>query len=82
MDSSTYNFGPLVVPAANFAGPLDGPSDVNIRTACWGYGCDGPSKGFQIPTLRGDFPKITLSGYKTHFLKVTCNFPINTWVKH
>ena len=31
-------FGPFVVSAANFAVPLDGPSDVNIRTACWGYG--------------------------------------------
>ena len=30
MDITTYNFGPLVVPVANFAGPLDGPSDVNI----------------------------------------------------
>ena len=38
MDSTTYNFGPLVVPAANLAGPLDGPSDINIRTACRGYG--------------------------------------------
>ena len=46
MDSTTNNFGPLVVPAANFAGPLDGPSDVNIRTACRGYGRDGPSQGF------------------------------------
>ena len=25
MDSTTYNFGPLVVLAANFAGPFDGP---------------------------------------------------------
>ena len=33
MDSTTYNFGPLVVAATNFAGPLDGPRDVNIRTA-------------------------------------------------
>ena len=33
MDTTTYNFGPLVVPAANSAGPLDGPSDVDIRTA-------------------------------------------------
>ena len=46
MDSTTYNFRPLVVPAANFAGLLDGPSDVNIRTACLGYGRDGPSQGF------------------------------------
>ena len=46
MDSITNNFGPLVVPAANFAGPLDRPSDVNIRTACRGYGRDGPSQGF------------------------------------
>ena len=46
MDSTTYNLGPLVVPAANFAGPLDGPSDVNIGTACWGYGRYGPSTGF------------------------------------
>ena len=46
MDSTTYNFGLLVVMAANFAGPLDGPSDVNIRTACRGYGRDGPNHGF------------------------------------
>ena len=46
MHSTTYNFGPLVVPAANFSGPLDGPSDVNIRTACLGYARDGPSQGF------------------------------------
>ena len=46
MDSTTNNFGPLVVTAANFAGPLDGPSHVNIRTACWGKGRDGPSLGF------------------------------------
>ena len=45
MDSITYNFGPLVVPAANFAGPLDGPIDVNIRTACRGYSHRGPSHG-------------------------------------
>ena len=36
MDSNTYIFGPLVVTATNLAVPLDGPSDVNIRTACWG----------------------------------------------
>ena len=41
IDSTTYNFGQLVVPAANFAGPLDGQSDINIRTACRGYGRDG-----------------------------------------
>ena len=46
MDSTTYNFGPLVVTAANFAGPLDGPRDVNIKTICWGHGRDGPSQGF------------------------------------
>ena len=46
MDSTTHNFGPLVVTAANFAGPLDGPSDVNMRTACRGYGHDGTSQGF------------------------------------
>ena len=46
MHSTTYNFGPLVVPAANFAGLLDGPSDVNIRTAGRGYGRNGPSQGF------------------------------------
>ena len=28
MDSNTYNLGPLVMPAANFAGSLDRPSDV------------------------------------------------------
>ena len=72
MDSTTCNFGPLVVPAANSAGPLDRASDLNIRTACWGYGRDGPSQGFVIPTFRGDISKITLSGYTTHFLKVTC----------
>ena len=43
MNSTTYNFGQLVVLAANFAGPLDGPRDVNIRTACRGYGRNGPS---------------------------------------
>ena len=42
MDSTTHNFGPLVVPAANFAGPLDRPRNVNIRTAYWGYGRNGP----------------------------------------
>ena len=46
MDSTIHNFGPLVVPAANFGGPLDGPCDVNIRTVCWGYGRNGPGKGF------------------------------------
>ena len=46
MDSTTYNFVPLVVPATNFACPLDRRSHVNIRTACWGYGCDGPSQAF------------------------------------
>ena len=50
MDSTTQNFGPLVMPAAKFAGPLDG----------------------------GDISKITLSRYKTHFLKVTFIFPIKT----
>ena len=44
MDRTTYNFEPLVVLATNFAGPLDGPSDVSIRTACRGYGRDGPSQ--------------------------------------
>ena len=33
MDGTKYNFGPLVVAAANSARPLDGLSDVNIRTA-------------------------------------------------
>ena len=28
--------------------------------------------------FEGDISKINLSGYKTHFLKVTCIFPINT----
>ena len=46
MDSTTYNFGLLVVTAANFAVPLDGPGDVNIRTACHGHSRDGPSQGF------------------------------------
>ena len=44
MDSTKYNSGPFVVPAANFAGPLDGTSDVNIRNACRGYGHRGPAK--------------------------------------
>ena len=44
--SLTAHYGPLFVPAANFAGPLDGPSDVNIRTACRGYRRNGPSQGF------------------------------------
>ena len=46
MVSTTNFFGPLVVPAANFAVLLDGPRDVNIRTACRGYGRNGPSQGF------------------------------------
>ena len=46
MVSTAHNFGTLVMPAANFTVPLDGPSDVNIRTACWGYGRNGPSQGF------------------------------------
>ena len=46
MDSTTFNFGPLVGMDANFAGPLDVPRDVNIRTACRGHGRDGPSQGF------------------------------------
>ena len=32
-DGTTNNLGPLVVPAANFAVPLDGPIDVNIWAA-------------------------------------------------
>ena len=36
MVSTAIVFGPLVVPAAHFAVPLDGPRDVNIRTACGG----------------------------------------------
>ena len=51
MGNPTYNFGPLVVLAANFAVLLDGPSDIS---------------------------KITLSGYKTHILRVTCIFRINS----
>ena len=63
MDSTTYNFGPLVVQTANFAGPLDGLRDVNIRTACWGYGRDVPSQGFC-----GSF-KINIYSTKTIFTK-------------
>ena len=37
MDSIPIYFGPLVVPATNFAGLLDIPNDVNIRTAWRGY---------------------------------------------
>ena len=82
MDSMTYNFGPLVVPAANFANPLDGPSDVNIRTAWQGYGHDGPSKASNSIFDGWFLKKNALSGYKMHFLKVTCVFPINTRVKN
>ena len=39
-------FGPLFVPATNFGGPLDGQSDINIRTACQGYIHIGSSQGF------------------------------------
>ena len=46
MDGTTNNLGPLVVPAANFAVPLDGQIDVNICAASRGGGREGPSPGF------------------------------------
>ena len=46
MDGTTNNLGPLVVPAANFAVPLDGQIDVNIGAASRGCGREGPSPGF------------------------------------
>ena len=67
MDSTTYNFGPIVVPAANFAGLLDRPSDVNIRTACWGYGHNAPSKGFLFQLGGVIYLKLPYQGTKRIF---------------
>ena len=74
MDRTT-SFGPLFVPAANFAGPLDGPSGVNIRTACLGYRRDGPKAKASNSNFERCYLKNYLTKVKNTFSKSDLYFP-------